>query len=463
MNKNELKEGEIYTHSNSNIVKIATIHKKNICGQYIGGDFQELYSNNGGNFNTDLRVSTPEEKHWLETCIKADKFIKFEEAMKSFIPEYVECIKEENDKYFYGKLGTIYKVSNWIHSFSDCMLEGTTSGSTDRKRFKPSTKEAYDAQFKIKEIIKVKPFEILSFFDKQTKLKLELQKNKKYKNINTNIEITICLSTIEYHKKYEIQSVINEEGNIFMIGDIITPTITDSPNKGKGFKIIGFRLNKAKTMICAITNVHSNGVGIDKIEHFIEKEIEKPIKSILEQWLEKTKALNLSLKELITYIGSDVTCDYFVIYKNLNGYLSRDKAKILFDEWNKEVVIEETLLEKAKRLYPVGTKFKCANGNDINRGENFSIIENYDNKPRFQGDYLHSENSWIVHNGQWAEIIEDEPKVGDKFKFKQHHRGNFIIDSIKDSTDGKIIFYNQHEKYNKNHNRVLLKNITIIK
>ena len=37
--------------------------------------------------------ATPEEKHWLETCIKADQFVPYEEAMKSFIPEYVECIK----------------------------------------------------------------------------------------------------------------------------------------------------------------------------------------------------------------------------------------------------------------------------------------------------------------------------------------------------------------------------------
>lgn len=44
-----------------------------------------------GNHRT-YRLATPEEKHWLNCCITADKFITFEEAMKSFIPEYVELL-----------------------------------------------------------------------------------------------------------------------------------------------------------------------------------------------------------------------------------------------------------------------------------------------------------------------------------------------------------------------------------
>ena len=62
------------------------------------------------------------------------------------IPEYVECIKVL--EFHYGELGKIYKVENWNYPIGDCMLVGTTSGSTSRDRFKPSTKEAYDAQNK---------------------------------------------------------------------------------------------------------------------------------------------------------------------------------------------------------------------------------------------------------------------------------------------------------------------------
>ena len=62
------------------------------------------------------------------------------------IPEYVECIKELPHYNDYGELGKIYKVLDWNCSITDCMLVGTTSGSTAKKRFKPSTKEAYEAQ-----------------------------------------------------------------------------------------------------------------------------------------------------------------------------------------------------------------------------------------------------------------------------------------------------------------------------
>ena len=62
------------------------------------------------------------------------------------VPEYVECVEEQPQHNNYGELGKIYKVLNWNCSITDCMLVGTTSGSTAKKRFKPSTKEAYDAQ-----------------------------------------------------------------------------------------------------------------------------------------------------------------------------------------------------------------------------------------------------------------------------------------------------------------------------
>ena len=73
----------------------------------------------------------------------AEIISKPEEKPTESVPEYVECI---NEGVWYGKLGQIYKVKNWNHSNGDCLLEGTTSGSTSKKRFKPSTREAYEAQ-----------------------------------------------------------------------------------------------------------------------------------------------------------------------------------------------------------------------------------------------------------------------------------------------------------------------------
>ena len=99
--------------------------------------------------------ATPEEKHWLKTCIKANEFVSYEEAMKTFIPEYVECIEESVYDYGTNVIGKIYKVFGVTpnHINPDYLIEygGIKYLSVSKHRFKPSTKEAYDAQFIVKE------------------------------------------------------------------------------------------------------------------------------------------------------------------------------------------------------------------------------------------------------------------------------------------------------------------------
>ena len=75
-----------------------------------------------------------------------DTYLNVMKNQEEKIPEYVECVEEQPQHNNYGELGKIYKVLDWNCSITDCMLVGTTSGSTAKKRFKPSTKEAYDAQ-----------------------------------------------------------------------------------------------------------------------------------------------------------------------------------------------------------------------------------------------------------------------------------------------------------------------------
>lgn len=48
--------------------------------------------------------------------------------------QYAKCI-DDNCQWF-GELNKEYKVINWMHSSNDCMLEGSTSGSTSRTRFR---------------------------------------------------------------------------------------------------------------------------------------------------------------------------------------------------------------------------------------------------------------------------------------------------------------------------------------
>ena len=498
MNKEDLKDGDIFVSGLLNNF----INKKGTTYSIEENKYSKtaIFQKNQTGFSYDcLREPTPEQKHWLETCIKANKFISYDEAMKTFIPEYVECIIIDSSI----KIGKIYKCLG-IHNsgeYKNCYkISGHNSIPNAPyliNQFKPSIKEAYDAQFK-KEVVKVKPFEILSYkkFNPQSCV-YNLNKDGDYVDVfNNKLDLNANRTTIN--------SVINEEGNIFMIGDMITPTIENSPNKGKGFKITGFRLNIDKSMICAITDTHTPyGIGIDKIEHFIEKdEFVLPEKWCLKITNEnvnfckslKNKELGFGEKYPYTING------YYSPIRTSSDFLGtfnlEDRVEITFEQFKKYVLKEEvkpviiaqghadqlklketgidsmvipneTLLEKAERLYPIGTKFKCANGNDILRGEEFSIVKNYDNKPMFQGDYLHSENSWIVFNGKWAEIIGYEPQIGDRFQIKTHYYKDeiYIITDFKGSyndPNSVITFRNDNWKLNYTQT-VLLKNIKIIK
>jgi len=64
------------------------------------------------------------------------------------------------------------------------------------------------------------------------------------------------------------------------------------------------------------------------IQLFDKKETE------LEKWLRETKAKNLSLEELEKIIGSSKVCDFNNVFQKLEGTLTRDKAKILYNQWN---------------------------------------------------------------------------------------------------------------------------------
>ena len=91
LQKSDLKEGEIYWFIGSTIKFLNKISTTNI-NRYSNYLYNNTYCNmEGTNLQNAVSIleTTPEEKHWLETCIKADKFVSYKEAMKTFIPEFV--------------------------------------------------------------------------------------------------------------------------------------------------------------------------------------------------------------------------------------------------------------------------------------------------------------------------------------------------------------------------------------
>ena len=93
---------------------------------------------------------------------------------------------------------------------------------------------------------------------------------------------------------------------------------------------------------------------------------------------------------------------------------------------------EEDLLSKAKRLYPIGTQYKCANNL---RTETFTVedinFRKFSNAIDFIG------KGFIYHSGKWAEIVHEvKPIVQEKYKYEVVHcttqeEWNFVAKTLK--------------------------------
>jgi len=97
MNREDLKQGEYYFNDTgmSDIVFIYNdiISRYSIKAHYY---LQIIRPSTRGWFKKDVQIScqnprlaTPEEKHWLDECIRLNKFITKEVAMETFKPEFV--------------------------------------------------------------------------------------------------------------------------------------------------------------------------------------------------------------------------------------------------------------------------------------------------------------------------------------------------------------------------------------
>lgn len=93
--------------------------------------------------NQKCRCENNKEYFWNTREFKPSNKEAYDLQSKLFMPEYVECISKD----FYAiKLGVIYKLepTSTINSY---YLKDVNVGSYSSHHFKPSTKEAYDAQF----------------------------------------------------------------------------------------------------------------------------------------------------------------------------------------------------------------------------------------------------------------------------------------------------------------------------
>ena len=479
--KEDLKENNIFVtqlSSNNFLNKYGTGFSLNLKKDN-SIRYEALYKNGGFAYD-NIRMATPEEKHWLEECIKLDKFISKEEAMKSFVPEYVECVMQYNKSdYFVGKIYKVNSTFQNVNKIESHNNQGMAFYQTNLHRFKPSTKEAYDAQFVVKEPEFMLPekwciknsSEIFGNIKGWFKINLgriprdpdnvsywhfpETSEgastssyiNKNYKEITfeqfkqfvLKEETVVKEKVIEPLTQFKIIELIetitkveNNEGNQFFIGDIVISS------NGIIQTIENFDYNKAKTNIIAFTNKQpklGNGIGIDKIEHYIETKIIEPEFILPEKWCVKIEE---SSKENIcnwfqkncqnNYDGSYLNIlnngeyIHYPVNSSINshrgfeiGKIYNNYTEISFKEFKKYILKKEiktitlpqheTLLEKAKRLYPIGTKFKKVFANN-----DITIVTKNDHEYGFNGEYISvsckSGIRFIYYNHKWGEIIE---------------------------------------------------------
>jgi hypothetical protein len=393
LQKQDLKEGGIYIAKqkvgvDKYIVKITN----NMCSCFNIYSYNKfLYRN--GNFSSislNFYEATLEEKHWLEECIKADKFISYEEAMKTFVPEFTLPEKW----YIKARLLNDNQLQKLVIYLILINKDGATYSVKNIKKWYPFIGSDIGAHYITN-----------PYFVNDSYREITFDQFEKYV---LKGETITTKATVETKSKFiDNNTVETNEGSIFKVGDLVTPFEGSSPNKGKKFKITGFRWNNAQTEICAITELHKpNGIGVDKLEIYIEPKV----------------------KENLTLL------------KNLCVEVS--------------LIKEESLLDKAKRLYPVGTKYKNAgNTNSVYTVVNQSFSE-------FNIDTIYGEynKGCLFYENQWAEVIEYPHgfKVGDKIKVKHWHNDTKPV--IITKIEGNQLFFEYNVSFTTNNNSVLAKN-----
>lgn len=510
MNKNELKIGEIYKVKLKNSMSLTYVMKatkdlKNVKNIPSYNSFMKE-----GDFNNDnniFEIATPEEKHWLNTCIKQDKFITFEEAMKTFIPEYVECI---NWNGYSHKTGVIYKINE---GYIDCEKKTTKQTPTPTPTkytnntfiFKPSTKEAYDAQFVVKEPEFVLPEkwcikqniskEICDWFNKNGTIAARTTGAYTYLNypgINgyfcDQIKPGFTEITFEQFKKYVLKET--EELSPLKLAAIEHPRLAKI--ESKPFEILSIvnnitkeklDLNKDGYFRSKYSSIHLNNIN-DKysIVSVVNKEgnifeIGDTIISIKSKrkTVQTIKSFQYSADKLKIQAVTTLHVKGINI-ERLEHFIEVEPEFVLPDTWY--VVVNKENLDTLSKWMFKNSNFKLAIGGIVGKN-NFQGCKNskgwnetkiikgkyYDfgNEITFEQfkKYVLKEtkivepvvketqgNGTIYYKGKRAEIIGYEPQVGDDFIITYHGNGE-ITNNTKGNKVHKIInFKGSYENLN---------------
>jgi hypothetical protein len=332
-----------------------------------------------------LHVYYTPKKQFQFLTIKANssyKDLTKEEVGLEQVPEYVECISLPSGWGTYTKVGTIYKTDSYPNGGYKILFEdgGAQTCVGKEKYFKPSTKEAFDNQFKPKyeyEVVHCKTQEEWDFVTKTLGYVWvggSWSVNKENSCINIKEKAHASKEGTVYGngqaKILSFEEWCNKEG-ITMNVQTNKEWLLEEARKrypiGTKFKCIP-GVNNDHIMVSEVEpyfySLYEDSIAVKSNQGVVYKygvwaEIinESSRNSIcfgnmnLEEWLRETKKLNLSLPELEKQISLTPTCNFDMVYLKLKGIESTEKAEILWNEWNKPDAVSfgtkfHTLLEE---------------------------------------------------------------------------------------------------------------------
>lgn len=384
--REDLVDGEIYycTNSNWSYDYIERYKKDKYCSS-IGinkssgalvfahsGSYRPAFAGGVGFYMIEL-----EEKQWYEACEKANKIISKEEILKDFnqISEYSECFSETP----YCTIGRIYKTK-----FEDKNFKWLNNGQSwdfyynDKKeffkRFRSSTKEAYDIQQL--ELNKPK-FEIGKWYS--------ILINNKYKHLCKIQKIdknNIYIPESIFESKYSFESgrfvtidSITSYKEVFL--SIVEPFL---PKKQEEFKV-GNWVIVTDFGTATIANSFSLNKAYKLSKDFCKENgfiAEKDNNGLVNNGWNNAFTLGVKIRKALSH---EIPKDYI---SECNSYKEPSK---------------EELLEEAKRRYPIGTKYiSLVNSKDVIKSNDIWSWQN--NTLVINRGARH-----IYEDGRWAEII----------------------------------------------------------
>lgn len=440
LKKKDLKEGEIYTITDKSYPGKKIIHKyermddsDRSYGYYIT-DFSTNWKFERSTpylSNREINHSTKEECHWLNCCIQADKFIPYEEAMKTFKPKslvgrYLKYIgnSEKDPKYGdYFKIITDEKGSNLLRlsdNNSRCYWKGSESIlNKDNQHFELMPEgfipEEEKPQFEVGEWYKT-------------------QKGTFFKYLRDSGNCKVGSEFIHYERK----KLEQEEGEFISDQKFVKIDLSEiqeylpdgHPDKIKSMKETNCEFKVGDWVKCINSKAQSYDVSIEN----------KPFKVL--------EIKNGGLGKYVTGFQKK----YPELMRAEGGIYFTNLRKCTLQEIESIVhtLTDEEILDVCKQYYPVGTRFKSALNDSapyIGLTGKTPYLEVVDNvKVVFNG--LGIGFLYYQRNG-FAEIISSpkecyssEIEVGDEVEITDsHNRDKIGLKGILLKSDGTDIPY----------------------